>query len=460
MKINYPNLTRKVKYISILIVVVVVSNILLDNIQYNNFNLVIFISLVSIVLSIIFFMMYTKRTMLLFLLFLSSFIIFQFGEPIIYLLDKSFNFRMFYYTTELEVFKSLKYTLNSIFLLLVGGVFFYKFKITGSKKKKYVDFNNSNLIKNSIVIFSFTYVFSTLLILVKLYIVIKHGYLPMEAFEENLPFFIKIFDFLLIPISILSIFISKRNRSKIFYLMIIWSILISLTGQRTAGISSMLTFLILKFTVVNNSKVELKKLVISGFILSILILVFITSIVYFRTPDYRENFSLSFRYVYEGIFEMGFSFNTLSMTKMLIFQGASLRNGETYLFSILSMFPSSLDFTGIISSFNEKALLAEWLTENVGLDFGAGFSLIAESYLNFGENGFLVFFLIGAIMINLLEYNRDDVYLFKNYSSIVFLYLSFTSPRREFFYIANAFMYSYIVFPLFYYFLKKIKIKW
>ncbi|MGC5019694.1 O-antigen polysaccharide polymerase Wzy [Micromonospora sp. DT47] len=84
--------------------------------------------------------------------------------------------------------------------------------------------------------------------------------------------------------------------------------------------------------------------------------------------------------------------------------------GETYLRSLINLVP------GVPSQ-----SLAEWLVEayNPGSDYGYGFSLTAEAYLNFGLVGIPVLFAALALVQRLLV-NRVDQGHFWAYASILF----------------------------------------
>ena len=99
------------------------------------------------------------------------------------------------------------------------------------------------------------------------------------------------------------------------------------------------------------------------------------------------------------------------------------RYGESYLYSLTTIIPN-LGFwdahPGAI-----KAHLGNWLQDVLGLDYGPGFSMAAEAYINFGWFGILFMMLLGCFygwLFSLISRKEEP----EQYNPIVFfLYFLF-----------------------------------
>ena len=163
--------------------------------------------------------------------------------------------------------------------------------------------------------------------------------------------------------------------------------------------------------------------------------------------------------------EMGFNFTSICFTKHFVPEVENYRYGLSYFYSIICLFPKSLDFTGAVSySFNElpEIWLGNTLHNAYGTtyDFGVGFSVIAESYFNFGEFGWILV-LIQSLIINWLiddnEYYNNS--LFGKYIQLVMLYSLITYPRRSINTLFKTIEYSIILVIIIIWILNNLKYK-
>lgn len=104
------------------------------------------------------------------------------------------------------------------------------------------------------------------------------------------------------------------------------------------------------------------------------------------------------------------------------------RFGYSYLASILACIPSGL----IGHSFADDAALDVWLTEMYHADYGLGFSMLAESYCNFGYFGIVSIFFVGIFIFYCLSGNilKKAGIRYKNAISAISLYI-FTNTARN-----------------------------
>lgn len=134
--------------------------------------------------------------------------------------------------------------------------------------------------------------------------------------------------------------------------------------------------------------------------------------------------------------EAGFSGMASVWTVNLVNGGYETFNGVTYLGAVLNLLPSSLDFFNLLQPFAGYVQLESWLTELYSVDFGVGFSLIAESYLNFKWLGIVAIFFESILFGRLMSIDNESSE-WRRYVSIVMLTVLFTIPRRDIVYLAN-----------------------
>lgn len=94
--------------------------------------------------------------------------------------------------------------------------------------------------------------------------------------------------------------------------------------------------------------------------------------------------------------EIGGTMATLTRTMYLVPDHYSFRYGMSYLAGALSWVPSFF-FPGVHPSV-KWANLADWLQRTMGLYSGPGYTMFAESYINFGWFGWVALFVEGAIL--------------------------------------------------------------
>lgn len=144
--------------------------------------------------------------------------------------------------------------------------------------------------------------------------------------------------------------------------------------------------------------------------------------------------------------EAGFNGSSSVWTMQLVKTGKIEHfYGLTYVGSVFGLIPSSVDFLGIAAAFSRYTQLESLLTEAYSFDFGVGFSLVAESYLNFGYFGFIAIFFEGLLLCKLLNIDDYSDTGWKNYVPIVLLSVLLTMPRRDTVFFSNQFTSCVIV---------------
>src|SRR5699024_336565 len=107
------------------------------------------------------------------------------------------------------------------------------------------------------------------------------------------------------------------------------------------------------------------------------------------------------------ISEMGFNFTSICFVMMYL-PVIHKSIATSYFISIISLFPNSLDIFGILHSIDNKLpIQLLWdlnhIKYNGLLDFGVGFSFIAESFYNFGNFGVILSPILAWIITKLFD---------------------------------------------------------
>lgn len=137
--------------------------------------------------------------------------------------------------------------------------------------------------------------------------------------------------------------------------------------------------------------------------------------------------------IFSTISEMGHSMYPLAATMDLVPASEDYRYGTSYLWGLTTLVPN-IGFgerhPGVVN-----ANLGEWLMKKEGLQFGPGYSLTAEAYINFGYFGFIFFFIYGYLLAKYCRFiNKRYIYEkpFMIIITLVFLWFSIKTVRNSF----------------------------
>ncbi len=157
----------------------------------------------------------------------------------------------------------------------------------------------------------------------------------------------------------------------------------------------------------------------------------------------------------DAFFEMG---GTMGIVTIFLKSGAIYPYANTYLTAILGALSTRfLTFLGI-----DFVLIGDWLSQDYfGLNYGLGFSMIAEAYVNGGYVGGLIYMLIlGGVIGKLLCMCRDNQDMeskpIRAFVSIASANLLMSLPRGASYLIVKNFVYGVLVILVLVYFLKLI----
>lgn len=381
-----------------------------------------------------------------------SFILFQAGIPIAYCInDKYFNYYMLLFSNEL-IMKAAKYTLWSIETFSMGLIIALKSDVSESKKML---FTNSAAINNQIYVYKMArIIFSlTMVVVVPLYVFVAYlsvstgfSQVTRSLIASNAIF--NLARAFYIPSFFLLVCYGKEKQfTKIAkYIFYFTCILALLSGNRTDGILWLITYFYY-----NRLDYGDKRKHQIGLVIGIAVIVYLA--VYIGQSRISNEMVSSKNVIMGIIGEMGFNFTSICFVMNYVPTITRFKYGFTYFNSILCMMPKSLDILHIFDSLN-NSLPIQWLFDmnhlKYGglLDFGVGFSTIAESYMNFANMGIVVSFLYALLLCGVFnrKWNRNSNW--EKYIQMILFLAFMTFPRRAFNELINNIEYSIFLIAL------------
>ncbi len=369
-------------------------------------------------------------------IYILMFYLFTMGQSFLFLFNFPIsNFDLYKLTDNNSLYISQIYTYFCIYFIEIGGVI-------GVPKRK-INFNpESPIFDNTLKFFSLImFAVSIFPIMYLFYLLISNfitgGY--VSAFLAisgsnglvRLAFFLS--DYFIVSLFIMIIY-SKKIFYKFIYSGFIFLVVLLYfsVGDRTFPISISLS-LIGYFFINKQRKINLTSY-ISYIFLGYLFLTLIPLIGNFRntgnlTLSILINGITNFENVLSPLFEtvsiLGYSNYPFVETMEIVPSLQDFAYGESYFFSLLSIFPNI--FGGIhISAI--RAGLSLWLKNQLNLTYGPGFSFPAEAWYNFGWFGLFLMLPFGIILSKIFNYNQNNLGKFIN---VIFFLIIVTSPRRE-----------------------------
>ena len=171
--------------------------------------------------------------------------------------------------------------------------------------------------------------------------------------------------------------------------------------------------------------------------------------------SFAEVLSLDNSPIVDAFFEMG---GTMGIVTIFLKLGAIYPYANTYLTAILGAVSSRfLSFLGI-----DFVLIGDWLSqEYFDLNYGLGFTMIAEAYVNGGYIGGLIYMcILGAIIGKLLAMCRDSWDMqnnpVKSFISISSANLLMSLSRGAVYLVVKNFVYGVVIMLLLIYLLKMV----
>lgn len=141
-----------------------------------------------------------------------------------------------------------------------------------------------------------------------------------------------------------------------------------------------------------------------------------------------------------SIASLGYSMMPLIQVRRFVNSGEPLRFGTTYLAALTNIIP----FLGIAKNY---ANLSTWLMHKMNMNYGPGFSMAAEAYLNFKDFP-IILTLFGFLSSKILMWRKEDFDIQKMIRGVIFIILCLTLPRREFNSRIRDIFYMVILLPM------------
>ena len=286
---------------------------------------------------------------------------------------------------------------------------------------------------------------------IRFYITSTSGYFAMMEFVGKATSVPQIIEKVFVSSTILLLVYQenyKRFYKVLMMIFLLWSVVISLAGDRTIGLAGIVVLSLIKFLIGDRkNKVRLSSYFV--LFLGTMAIIYLISISFsYRMNNGPTDLGIGETVIY-AVSTLGFSFFPLSSTINIVPEYIPLMNGKSFLGGIVAGFiPSSFDVLGIMKKFSEwNSYPTDLLGRVYNYSFGLDYSLNAEAYINFGTKGWIAMFFICSIIASCLkqvDFSRVDN-LFSQYAGLILLYSWFTLPRRKLYYVFNN-IFWYIVF--------------
>lgn len=359
---------------------------------------------------------------------------------------------------QIDLFDPIKFYNTVVFLMISFNFMFLGIIILSKKRNlnnKIKDYSikDENLKKSMtlvalvmILISFFTHYYNLICNMIQ---TLKYGYASLYENNITSPIY-NIFDNIKMffwPGMIILCMANKNNKKlikSVFLLAVIDIILCTISGTRSDAIMILITFFWLltsEFKTIN-----LKQIIII-FILGLIGIKLFTLVFDLRIMQ-EKSLSKILNLIFHPktnmfinvLNEFGFNVFSLYYTMQLVPTVDNFGYGYTYFASIMAIIPSF--FMGGYS-FSDKAALPDWLMKRLDMDYGPGYTIVAESFYNFGYLGFIMMFLIGCLIGAVFNNNQnDDRRIVKStiiaillYSNIFIVRDTFLMVFRKFFYL-------------------------
>ena len=149
---------------------------------------------------------------------------------------------------------------------------------------------------------------------------------------------------------------------------------------------------------------------------------------------------------YSALSEMGGSMYPMITTMTLVPDRYDYKYGSSYFYSLTSVIPN-LGFWDLHPAM-KYGNMNDWLQDAMDLNYGPGFSIVAEAYINFGSLGFLMMLVLGYCFGLIFNINiRDKYNPLLLVLSFVFCFLIIKTVRNSF--LATVRSVFYYILPIY-----------
>ncbi|WP_175550472.1 O-antigen polysaccharide polymerase Wzy [Bacteroides luti] len=396
-----------------------------------------------------------------YIVFLVTLSIFSFGQSFLYTINYISEERdLIGYAgiTINDIFYAQSYTLVMITCFHIGALMSIKKSNYNTKKSLNVDYSLA-IKKIGIILFIISIIPFLYSLINDMIVSLTRGYGALYEIEERVGLdniFLIVANYF-IP-SYICLYVGFRKNVKVLRMLNIFAvviiIVIFITGGRTNGVILIATaILIYNFIIKPLTKKQYVIILVLGiFLLSILSVISNTRSNSGRGIDsYTNNIEKGQNSALNTICEMGGSMFCLIKTKDYVPNTEDYRYGKSYLFSFTTLIPN-INFWKIHPAVKESDLNA-WLTKKVDMGYGTGFSMVAESYINFGWFGSIVMLLMGYVFASFMNVSkiRNNDYAKFVFCMIIF-WFTISTVRNSFISVVRGVcffawpIYAYIIY--------------
>lgn len=385
--------------------------------------------LIMVITLICIWLLYVRAIITAHIIIFSVMCMFFSGQVFLYAFDLEYiRFNVFELYTNKILSQGIWYTLYFLILYQFGTLLVYKNNyhlLTGENIKIDRSFRKSikivtwclfiisapgflsNLIKNTIIS-------------------IKYGYMDIynnQMSNSSLENILASFNMFFIPSLFLLITIYRTKNQKFIFLFLIVIIIILnfLVGTRAGAL---VLFLSTIYLYSESIKKFSGKSIIKIFSMGVVLISLIPIISNIRDASVK-NFDLFLQAISKSmednvivhtLGELGGTMRVLLDVIILTKDNNNILNGSSYFDALTSFIPSPLMFG------YERIGLGDWLQNFLNLDYGPGFTLVAESFFNFGILGLFMAILLGIVWGGVFSYN----FRIKKYNFLVGPFLAST----------------------------------
>lgn len=449
-------------YFMFIVLISLIGYYLINTTNNNNLFYLVWLGNFLIIYSLFTWVKLTNKLFSAYVIFLLSFFSFSFGQAFLFSLGITYEpFNLYDYYDDSTLLLSHYYTLLGIAFLHLGALIACKHSnlIKEQTSKVY----NPNLIKSiklvAWVLFLGSVFFYFQSLISSVIISLSSGYMALYNYNasqigQETTFISNIFATLkmfFIPGIFLLVYIYKNNTlmRKILTSIVLLAVFLSFAiGIRTDAAALLISFVFLWHTEISAFKGKKAVLLVLGAFLLLIIFTVIGEVRGDLNRGVNSIFTASKEIIsdknpiFSSIGEMGGSMFPLIEIMNIVPEQINFKFGQTYLSSLLAIFPSIL-----VDWIVPRVSLSNWLMLTLGMNYGPGFSLLAESYLNFSWAGAPFMFILGYIFSKIL-YSRGkkgNFYLIENVFIAVMLYFFITAGRGDsLLLIRNIMFYSII----------------
>lgn len=425
--------------------------------QYLSFRAVCVIGTVLTIAAFLIYIFYERTIVSSFIIIFLAFILFQYGMPVLYALDPFYSSSYLTRNFNEELMKqAVLYSVICFQFFAMGGIAGDKAKREVSLNKRYLKEGNIRFVSISLSVL--TGAAAIPYAILNMIAALRYGYASSAA--NNMITAVgggvtNAATAVFVPAMLLVMIYSKTKQAgKICAAVLaVFSIIYSIGGFRSTGLTLMLVVVFYRFIDQGDhtsiSSAEKRKKAVYLVLILALAAILSICIAYFRGGQKFDSFS-PFAAIRATIDEMGFSFTSICFTMKYIPQETPYQMGQSYISAIIALIPQHMDPTGLIAEILRNTP-ERWMavhTRQLGYNFGLGYSVIAESFYNFGYLGIIAVFIQSYIIKRIVSLRIVNNTKFAQYMNLVMIYSLLTYPRRQFYTLLKALEYDILLIIL------------